>query len=104
CPTRRSSDLPIFVRTREHINAHFLVCFVALLILRILEFKLGKKYSIRRIRESLIEYSCTYIEQNIHVFNYRDEILCSLEKIFDLNLKKKYMSTSEIKKILEYHK
>lgn len=95
---------PIFVRTREHINAHFLVCFVALLILRILEFKLGKKYSIRRIRESLIEYSCTYIEQNIHVFNYRDEILCSLEKIFDLNLKKKYMSTSEIKKILEYHK
>ena len=101
------SDLktrPIYLRTCDHINAHFLVCFVALLILRVLEFKLDKKYSIRRIRESLINYSCTYMEQNIYVFDYRDEILRSLEEIFNMDLGKKYMTTSEIRKILEYHK
>ena len=39
------SDLegrPIFVRTREHINAHFLICFVALLMQRIIQYKILK--------------------------------------------------------------
>ena len=52
----------------------------------------------------VIGITCLEDIENASNLNYRDEILCSLEKIFDLNLKKKYMSTSEIKKILEYHK
>ena len=95
---------PIYLRTRNHIKAHFLICFVALLILRVLEFKLGKRYSIGRIRESMINYCCTYLEQNYYVFDYRDEVLCSIEKILDMDLGRKYMTISEIKKILEYHK
>ncbi len=37
------SDLdarPIFVRTPEHINAHFLTCFIALTIIRIIQHKI----------------------------------------------------------------
>lgn len=40
------SDLyarPVFVRTNEHIRAHFIICFVALLIIRIIQHKLGEK-------------------------------------------------------------
>ena len=36
------SDLegrPVFVRTPEHINAHFLVCFIALTIIRIVQYR-----------------------------------------------------------------
>lgn len=39
------SDLegrPIYVWTKEHINAHFLICFIALTIIRILQFKVLK--------------------------------------------------------------
>jgi transposase len=39
------SDLegrPVFVRTPEHINAHFLICFVALTMVRIIQFKILK--------------------------------------------------------------
>lgn len=39
------SDLegrPIHVWTKEHINAHFLICFIALTIIRILQYKLLK--------------------------------------------------------------
>lgn len=48
---------PIYLRLEEHINAHFLICFVSLVILRILEYKINKEYSVKRIRESLIRYS-----------------------------------------------
>lgn len=95
---------PVYLRTENHINAHFLICFVALLILRVLEYKLDKKYPIKQIRESLIRYSCSHLDQNYYLFDYRDEILHSLEGVFDLNLGNKIMTTSEIKKILQYHK
>lgn len=95
---------PIYLRTENHINAHFLICFVALLILRVLEYKLHKKYPVKQIRESLIRYSCSHLDQNYYLFDYRDEILHSLERIFDLDLGNKIMTTAEIKKILQYHK
>lgn len=37
---------PVYVSTKEHIEAHFLTCFVALVIVRILKMKLNHKYSI----------------------------------------------------------
>ena len=40
---------PLYVWTKEHIEAHFLTCFVALTIARILENKLERKYSIGTI-------------------------------------------------------
>ena len=36
---------PVYVWTKEHIEAHFLTCFVALTLMRILEMKLENKYS-----------------------------------------------------------
>jgi transposase len=39
------SDLearPVFVRSHEHINAHFLICFIALTMIRFLQFKVLK--------------------------------------------------------------
>ncbi|MDD4753845.1 MAG: IS1634 family transposase, partial [Desulfitobacteriaceae bacterium] len=82
---------PVYLRTENHINAHFLICFVALLILRVLEYKLHKKYPVKQIRESLIRYSCSHLDQNYYLFDYRDEILQSLERIFDLDLGNKIM-------------
>lgn len=95
---------PVYLRTEDHINAHFLICFVALLILRVLEYKLDKKYSVKQIRESLIRYSCSHLDQNYYLFDYRDEVLQSLDGVFGIDLGKKIMTTSEIKKILQYHK
>ncbi|MCL5982539.1 MAG: hypothetical protein M1571_08550 [Firmicutes bacterium] len=40
------SDLyarPVFVSKNEHIRAHFLICFVALLIIRIIQHRMGEK-------------------------------------------------------------
>jgi hypothetical protein len=51
------SDLlarPVFVSTQEHIQAHFLICFVALLILRMIQHAMGKNpLSAERIARAL---------------------------------------------------
>ena len=95
---------PVYLKTDEHVDAHFLVCFVALVIMRVLEHMLEKKYTVKQIRNALISYSCTYLEQNYYIFDYRDEVLKAIETVFDLDLSKKTMSKGEIKNILKYRK
>lgn len=47
---------PIYLQRGDRIQAHFLICFLALLVYRILEKKLGKKYTCEEILEGLREY------------------------------------------------
>lgn len=95
---------PVYVKKDEHMEAHFLICFVALVIMRVLEQMLRKKHTVKQIRNSLINYSCSYLEQNYYLFDYRDDVIKSFESTFDFDLSKKIMSKAEIKKILQYKK
>lgn len=56
------SDLsarPVFVQTNEHIRAHFLICFVALLIVRLFQLKMSRNaLSVERIARSLNAATC----------------------------------------------
>lgn len=88
---------PVFVRKFEHINAHFLICFLALLILRLIEVRIGSRFRAMKIVESLKQVECTHLEQNYYVFEYRDEVIELLEKTFGVDMSKKYMTLSEIK-------
>jgi transposase len=56
------SDLyarPVFVSKNEHIRAHFLICFVALLILRIIQYRMDTTpLSAERLAEALNAATC----------------------------------------------
>lgn len=50
---------PIYVNKRGHIRAHFLICFTALVIVRLIQFYMGEKsLSAERIAEALREANC----------------------------------------------
>ena len=93
---------PVYVRKDAHVEAHFLVCFTALVIMRVLEQMLDKKHTVKQIRNALISYSCSYLEQNYYLFDYRDVVIKSIESVFGFDLSRKIMSLAEIKKILKY--
>ncbi len=63
------SDLdarPVFVSTNEHIRAHFLICFVALLIVRIIQHHMGEKaISAERIARALGAATCQVLKGGI---------------------------------------
>ena len=63
------SDLdarPVFVSTNEHIRAHFLICFVALLIVRIIQYHMGEKaISAERIARALGAATCKVLKGGI---------------------------------------
>ena len=91
---------PVYVWTKEHIEAHFLTCFVALTIARILENRLAQKYSIGTILESLSKAECSLIQQNYYLFDYYDDILKDIGTAMDIDFGKRIRTLGEIKKIL----
>ena len=93
---------PINVRLEDHIDAHFLICFISLVIIRILQNKSNEKYSIKNLLEKMKNFKCTHETGNLYKFiGYKPEIQY-LNRKFELNMDKKYDTRENIKKILKY--
>lgn len=91
---------PVFVWTAEHIEAHFLTCFVSLVILRLLEQKLDYKYSINKIIESLKNFGCFEEFSNIYMLFNNSEIIEDLDTLYNSEITKKRLQKSYIKNFL----
>lgn len=91
---------PVYVWTREHIEAHFLTCFVALTLIRILELKLQHKYSTETMLHSLSKSECALLQQNYYMFLYYDEVLKDIGSVTGIDFSKKIRSLGEIKQEL----
>ena len=91
---------PVYVSRKEHIEAHFLTCYIALVLSRVLQHKLDKKYSVGKILESLSKCNCYQIQSNYYLFNYYDDVLNDIGTILDLDFSRKYMRLQDIKKNL----
>lgn len=95
---------PVYLSRHEHIKAHFLICFVALIIARILEMELNYNYSISRILESLSKAECSHLKENYYLFDYYDEILEKIGQLMSIDFDLKIRTQKNIKKILALSK
>ena len=93
---------PINVRLEDHIDAHFLICFIGLVIIRILQNKTSNKYTLKKLLEKMKNFKCTHETGNLYKFiGYKPEIQY-LNRKLQLNLDTKYNTREEIRKILKY--
>ncbi len=95
------SDLetrPVYVSTKDHIKAHFLTCFIALVLARVLEHITHGNHSITKMIESLKNCTCTNIDQNYYLFDYYDEVLKDIGEATNVNFSTKIRTLQQIKK------
>ena len=94
---------PVYVWTKEHIEAHFLTCFIALVIIRLLEIETDKKYSVRALIDSMVNFTAELDTENIYKLFGANNIIKELINTYNLKDDiKKYMPRKKIKKILKY--
>lgn len=91
---------PVYLSLKEHIDAHFLTCFISLVIVRVLEHRLKGKHSVTTMLESLSKASCSHIHENYYLFDYYSDVLSEIGLELNIDFSKKIMSLGEIKKIL----
>ena len=96
---------PVFLRKPERIRAHFLICYTALLIYRLMECKLDNNLT-HVTTSNLIKTL-----RNMNVVNMDDmyyksiysgsQALDALERCFELQLNRKYYRPSDLNKIVK---
>ena len=91
---------PVYVSREDRIDAHFLTCFIALVIIRLIQKKTDRQYSADRIIECLNKIACSNEQDNIYLFNYRSEISDAIGNIFGINFTRKRLRLTDIKNIL----
>jgi len=91
---------PVFVSREDHIEAHFLICFVSLVIIRLLQKKLNNKFSTAKILDSLSKTCCSHLKENIHMFDYCDGVNQSIGSLLDIDFGQKFRTQADIKNIL----
>ena len=90
---------PVYVRTQKHIEAHFLTCYISLVILRLLQLKTG--LTCAQIQEELAAMNGTNVDANWWVFNHRTKNSDKIAEALDFDtLKLKNLKTGDIKKLL----
>ncbi len=92
---------PVFVWTDEHIRAHFLICFMSLLIFRILENKLGYAYTASEIISKLREMTFNIIPGDGYRPNYtRTALTDSLHEWAGFRTDTEIVTNQKIKQII----
>ncbi|MBQ8891343.1 MAG: IS1634 family transposase [Bacilli bacterium] len=88
---------PVWVSRADHIESHFLTCFIALVIIRLLEIKLNNKYSFKKIIETIRNYTSNHVEHNVYLQGFRNDVIKDIENVFSIDLSKKFLTLSQIK-------
>jgi len=95
------SDLearPVHVQSKDHIDGHFLTCFIALTILRLIQKKTNKEFSAEKIIECMNKIECINEHENVYLFGYRSELSERLSESFELDFSRKRLHLADIKK------
>lgn len=96
------SARPVYHQKRERIIAHFMICYTALLIYRILEKKLnlnGTHFTVDNVIETLKNMDVANIEDMCYMSTYTSSDVCTaLNAITGLGLDKKYYQPKELNK------
>jgi transposase len=97
------SDLctrPIHVSIHDHIHAHFLTCFISLVILRLIQKNTGYRHSPEKLIEAMNKISCSNESENLYLFDYASDISEELGDAFGIDFSRMRLTRKEIKKNL----
>jgi hypothetical protein len=93
---------PAYHKLRERIIGHFLICYTALLIYRLLENKLdqyGTHFTAENILRTLKNMNVTNTQDTFYASTYTESQVCTaLNGLFDLGLDRKYYLPKELHK------
>lgn len=89
---------PVYLSRKDRIKAHFLTCFISLVIVRLIQKATNHAYSPEKLIEAMNQISCAHEGGNLYLFNYRSDISDALGAAFGIDFTKLRLTRSEIKK------
>lgn len=96
---------PVYLSRDDRILAHFMTCFLALVLFRILEARLGDAFTASRITQTLRDMNLYKVEGEGYLPTYtRDDLTDALHQAFGFRTDYRINSLSSMKKIFKITK
>jgi transposase len=93
---------PVYLSRDDRITAHFITCFISLVIYRLLEKKLGEKYTCKEIMDGLKSMNFFEVKGEGYIPTYtRTDFTDDLHTAFGFRTDYQIVSKTEMKKILK---
>lgn len=93
---------PVFLKNDDRVKAHFMTCFISLMIYRLLESRLNNKFTCREIISTLHKFDFLESPGNGYIPSYtRTEITDYLHDSYDFNTDFQIVENKKMKKIIK---
>lgn len=94
---------PVYVRREDRIKAHFLTCYISLLVYRLLEKKIGNNYTCNEILSTLRSMQVTLLtKESGYIPSYKRTALTDdLHKAFGFHTDYEFISKSAMRSIIK---
>jgi transposase len=91
---------PVYVSRKDRIEAHFLTCFISLLIVRLLEYETENEYSSEQLLTSLKNANVAKLDGSHFLTLYYDKVLWKLKDRLGLDFGRNVYTKEAIKKMI----
>ena len=95
---------PVYLSTEAHIRAHFLVCFVALLVMRLMQADVerltGSRPSAGAVQEALSNVVGHRLDASNWLFDYRTDLTDALGEAVGVDLTRRVASRGRVREIM----
>lgn len=92
---------PVYVSTEGHIRAHFLVCYIALLVMRLMQADVkraaGERPSSAAIQEALSDVVGHRLDESHWLFDFRSDLTDVLGEIAGVDLARRVYSKGQVR-------
>lgn len=96
---------PVYLQREDRIKAHFLICFISLVVYRLLEGKLEQKYTIGETLKTLKNMEVCKIEGCGYIPTYtRTEITDTLHKLFGFRTDTEIIKKEKMRSLIKQSK
>jgi transposase len=89
---------PIFLSREERIRAHLLICYISLVIVRLIQKRTGYKHSPEKLIKAMNDVSCSHEGGNLYLFDHRCNVSDDLAQAFGLDFSMQRLTRAQIKK------
>lgn len=92
------SPSPYPIAHRTHIEAHFLICYVAFFALRVMRADMGWRYNAAQVADALLRMEGAYLDENWFLFSYRSEITDAIEEAAGVDVARRLRTPPQIRR------
>ena len=93
------SSMPHPTPARDHIQAHFAICYAAFFALRMLRWKMGWAQNAADTADALLRMEGIHLQRNYYLFNYRTKATDRIEQAVGLELARRLRSRSDMRSV-----